>query len=250
MKQLLLPGALAAGQRVELTGDEYHYLVRVLRKTPGDRFPGIDALGTRWSMEIERDDGDRLVLGAHEPESAAGTDAVFPRVTLYQAVPKGNKLDDVVRQLVQFGVHRICPIITERTIARPEPGSARLDRWRRISREAVQQSGADQPVEILDPKPLAGVRPEDHALSFVLHQEPLAQASLHGYLGTIPDAVELVVGPEGGFADSELSSLLDSGFEPLWLGPQVLRSESAALFAAAALRLLIVEHAQWQPARE
>ncbi len=248
MKQLLLPEALAAGQRVELTGDEYHYLVRVLRSRPGDRIPAIDASGVRWAMEVERDDGDRIVLSASEAVTASGT--VLPGVTLYQAIPKGNKFDNVIRQLVQFGVHRICPVITDRTIARPDPGSQRLDRWRRVAREAVQQSGADQPAEILDPRPLDDVQPDDRALSLVLHQEPLAQASLHGYLGSIPEAVELVVGPEGGFADSELSSLVDSGFEPLWLGPQVLRSESAALFAAAALRLLIVEHAQWQPANE
>jgi len=243
MKQLLLPEALAAGQRVELVGDEYHYLVRVLRKAPGDRFHAIDAGGARWSVEVERDDGERIVLVAHELLAASGRS--FPRVTLYQAIPKGNKLDDVIRQLVQFGVQRICPIITERTIARPDSGSVRLDRWRRIAREAVQQSG-----EVLDPQPLETVVPEHDAVSLVLHQEPLARASLHGYLGIIPEAVELVVGPEGGFADSELSRLLASGFEPLWLGPQVLRSESAALFASAALRLLIVEHAQWQPAHE
>jgi len=245
MRQLLLPGALAAGRRVELSGDDYHYLVRVLRTSPGDRFAAIDESGARWLVQAVSDDGTRLVVRVVED---AAHEARFPRLTLYQAVPKASKLDDTIRRLVQFGVHRICPVITERTIARPDAAGARLDRWRRVAREAVQQSGADSPAEVLDPRPLHEIRPAAAALALVLHPEPLAQTSLHGYLGRIPDEVELVVGPEGGLTDAEVSHLREVGFEPLWLGPQVLRSESAALYAAAALRLLIVEYAHWQPA--
>jgi 16S rRNA (uracil1498-N3)-methyltransferase len=245
MRQLLLPGALAAGRQVELAGEDYHYLSRVLRKVPGDRLTAIDEVGRRWSVAVIADDGSRLTLLVETEVAPADR---FPRVTLYQAIPKGRKLDDVVRQLVQFGVHRICPLVTERTIVRPDEGSGRVERWRRIAREAVQQSGAGTPAEVLPPRDIGELRAQPGALSLVLHTEPLAQTSLHGYLGRIPDEVELVVGPEGGFAGTEISRLREAGFEPLWLGPQVLRSESAALFAAAAIRLLIVEYAHWQPA--
>ena len=246
MKQFLLPGAPAAGQQVELVGEDYHYLSRVLRLKPGSRLPGLDEAGNRWSIEILTDDGSVILARTHRVTSAALS---VPRITLYQAILKGKKLDDSIRQLVQFGVRRICPVVTDRTIVRPDGGGIRVERWQRIAREAVQQSGADRSVEIVEPVPLAEVRPAAGALSLLLHAHPLAQTSLHGYLGDIPDEIELIVGPEGGFADSELSQLLSSGFNPLWLGPQILRSETAALFAAAALRLLIVEHASWQPAR-
>ena len=245
MKRLLLPGSLAAGQRVELSGADYHYLGHVLRYRAGDRVGGLDASGARWELELVDDDGSRLLAIAHPAEAPERRPA--PRVTLYQAIPKGNRLDDLVRRLVQFGVQRICPIVTERTVVRPDADSGRVQRWRRIAREAVQQSDADGPVEVLASRPLAQVSPTPGALSLVLHTEPLAQTSLHGYLGEAPSEIDLVVGPEGGFTEAELTALREVGFRPLWLGPQVLRSESAALFVAAAVRILILERDHWQP---
>jgi 16S rRNA (uracil1498-N3)-methyltransferase len=245
MKRLLLPGSLTAGQRVELTGSDYHYLVHVLRYRIGGRVRGLDASGATWNLELVADDGSRLVAVAH-PEDAEDRDR-GPRLTLYQAIPKGNRLDDLVRGLVQFGVRRICPIVTERTVVRTRSDSGRVDRWQRIAREAVQQSDAPGPVEVLAPRPLSEVQPTAGALSLVLHTEPLAQTSLHGYLGEPASEIDLVVGPEGGFTGAELTALLQTGFKPLWLGPQVLRSESAALFAAAAVRILILERTYWQP---
>jgi 16S rRNA (uracil1498-N3)-methyltransferase len=245
MRQLLLPGERSAGQQLELTGDDYHYLARVLRLRPGDTVPAMDEAGTRWIAALLSDDGVRLLVRVdpmHTPH------VTLPAITVYQAIPKGRKLDEPLRQLVQAGVTRICPIVTERTIVRAEGGSARLDRWRRIAREAVQQSGAERPAEVVEPLPLRDVRAADRALSLFLHTEPLAQTTLHGYLGDTPSVVELVVGPEGGFSESEIDTLRAAGFSSLWLGPQVLRTESAALFAVAAVRILVLERAHWQPA--
>ena len=132
-------------------------------------------------------------------------------------------------------------------VVRPESGGNRTERWERIAREAVQQSGAQRPVEVAEPVGLESIASAPRALSLVLHPEPLAQTTLHGYLGSIPDEIELVVGPEGGLCGDEIEELGSRGFQPLWLGPQVLRSESAALFAAAAIRILILERATWQP---
>ncbi len=255
MRQLLLSRPLHAGQHVEIDGDDYHYLRHVLRLRPGSRVPALDARGFRWELELLEDNGSRLV--ARVCSSARHGEAAFPRLTLYQAIPKGSRFDDLVRQLVQFGVDRICPVFSERTVSRPDREGGRVDRWRRVAREAVQQSGAARPVEIVLPQPLAGIHPTDGALALVLHTDgapsdgaPLAQSTLHGYLGEVPEEVDLVVGPEGGFTDSELAGLLGKGFRPLWLGPQVLRSESAALFAAAAVRILVLERAHWQPRSE
>ncbi len=258
MRQLLLPRALRPGQRIDLCKEDYHYLRNVLRLRAGDTVPALDAGGTRCELQLLEDDGSRfvaLVVPASN-DNATG----YPRVTLYQAVPKGSRFDDLVRQLVQFGIDRICPVFSDRTVSRPDREGARLDRWRRVAREAVQQSGAERPVRVDPPQELADIRPTDGALALVLHTErcplgtpdegPLAQPTLHGYLGVVPGDVDLVVGPEGGFSDAELTSLFHRGFRPLWLGPQVLRSESAALFAAAALRILVLERGHWQPRDE
>ncbi len=247
MRQLLLPGALTAGARIALTGEDYHYLARVLRLRPGARLPAIDESGARWTLELLDDDGRRL-LARVEPGSSGTAAAAFPGITVYQAIPKGRAFDESVRALVQAGVTRICPVVTERTVVRPSGGSSRTERWRRIAREAVQQSGAGRPTEVLEPVELPTVTARPEALSLVLHTEPLAQTSLHGYLGDTPNEIELVAGPEGGFSADELDGLIERGFSPLWLGPRVLRAENAALFAAAAMRILILEREWWQPA--
>ncbi|MFW5788931.1 MAG: RsmE family RNA methyltransferase [Spirochaetota bacterium] len=261
MRQLQLSGALAAGRQVAITGDDYHYLSTVLRLRPGARLRAIDEAGARWTLELLDNDGRRLLARVEPPAAADGpadgpagerADALrrdaLPPVTLYQAIPKGRTFDESVRALVQAGVTRICPVVTERTVVRPSGGSSRTERWRRIAREAVQQSGAARPAEIHEPRELSAVTATPESLSLVLHTEPLAQTSLHGYLGDTPNGIELVVGPEGGFSADELDGLIERGFSPLWLGPQVLRSESAALFAAAAMRILILERDWWQPA--
>lgn len=258
MRQLLLPRALRPGQRLDLADNDYHYLSNVLRLRAGDAVPALDADGTRWELRLIEDDGSKLVglvlAGANRQEPT------LPRVTLYQAIPRGSRFDDLVRQLVQFGIDRICPVFSERTVSRPDREGTRVDRWRRVAREAVQQSGADRPVGVEPPQELAEIQPTDGALALVLHPErcpvdnsdgdPLAQSTLHGYLGEVPDDIDLVVGPEGGFTDAELTGLFGKGFRPLWLGPQVLRSESAALFAAAAVRILALERVHWQPRGE
>lgn len=261
MRQLLLPGELAAGQQVVIRGGDHHYLADVLRLKPGDIVAVLDESGVHWTATLLTVDRSQVVLTisadrdnptpARSAESGARSNAGvplrFPAITVYQAIPRGRKLDESIRSLVQAGVTSVRPVITERTVVRPAEGSGRVERWRRIAREAVQQSGAELPTEIRDPVPLCEVSASSGALSLVLHTEPLAQSSLHRYLGETPDAIELVVGPEGGFTTDELGGLVAGGFSPLWLGPQVLRSETAALFVAAAVRVVILERDQWQP---
>jgi 16S rRNA (uracil1498-N3)-methyltransferase len=206
----------------------------------------LDEAGTHWTVEVVEDRGDRLFARVDRSSSVEHT--FCPPITLYQAIPKGRKLDETIRQLVQAGVGRIRPVVTNRTVVRTDGSGGRIERWRRIAREAVQQSGAEKPAEIYEPCPLKQVTRKGEALSFILHTKPLAPETLHDYLGDIPSEIELIVGPEGGFDESEIEYLLGAGFRPLWLGSHVLRSESAALFAVAAMRILILERASWQSA--
>jgi 16S rRNA (uracil1498-N3)-methyltransferase len=125
--------------------------------------------------------------------------------------------------------------------------SERITRWERVAREAVQQSGALAPVVIDAPAELSAVYPAKDALSLVLHEQPIAHDTLHDYLVRVPSLVELVVGPEGGLSGEEVTMLLSRGFKPLYLGPRVLRTETAAIFALGAVQMTIQEHDAWQP---
>lgn len=250
MRQLLLPGRLAVGQRIAVRDADYHYLIRVRRHAVDDELEVVDEYRNRATVRIisvNETSADLQVLSlVHGPGD-------FTEIVVYQALPKGRKLDDVIRVLVQAGVCHLVPVETERTVVRiADLGNSRMERWNRIAREAVQQSGSD-PVRIASPVPLADAIREagsDSGIhttcSLFLHTEPLAHSSLHGYLGTAVSRLVLFVGPEGGFTPAECDQFIAAGVQPLWLGPRVYRTEVAGLAAVAAAQLLLVESEEWQ----
>jgi 16S rRNA (uracil1498-N3)-methyltransferase len=205
---------------------------------------------------------------------------------LVQGLPKLAKMDLIVRQAAESGVARVIPLLALRSAARAEAEvRGRCERWRRIVREALQQSGSavptriDEPVGLdllptvlgasrgrricllLDaeaPRPdaaddgLRGQTPSACGARRALEapgsqSPPLALTSLHGYLTETPDEIVLCVGPEGGFAAEETRALAKAGFAPLRLPGAVLRTETAALFAVAAVEIILSERPSWIP---
>jgi len=245
MRHLLVSSEVGPGERIRLGSGDCHYLVDVLRLGPGSEFDLLDGGGRMFRATIAEAGDDYLVAVVGEMHTQ--TEPVIP-VVLYQAVPKGQKLDDIIRQAVQAGATTIVPLITERTIVRETaPPETRMDRWRRVAREAVQQSGALAPIEITAPMPITEISAGTESVALFLHTQTIAQSTLHGYLDRVPERVELVVGPEGGFAEAEVSLLADRGFRPLYLGPRVLRTETAAVFALGAVQILLQERGSWRP---
>ncbi len=264
---------------MELSGKDYRYLARVLRLGGGDCFRALLPSGEEALLTIEELRPGSLIArreteeGRTETAGFAGGEAAetavtdrlrrdllppVPPIILCQALPKGQKMDLIVRQAAEAGVLEIVPFVSKHTVVRLEgklDGERKRDRWERIVREARQQSGSDVPTSVAEPTDLEGVAARWKRLNeetpgsaaIVLHQDPLAQGTLHGYLSHGPTAVLLAVGPEGGFSDQEASRLMAVGFKPLLLGANVLRAETAALFAAAATHVLLLESASWMP---
>jgi len=173
----------------------------------------------------------------------------LPRIVLAAALLKGDKFDLVIRQAVEAGVARIVPLVTLRSLG-SQAGAARHERQRRIIREALQQSGSpvstlcEEAIELRELPARLGPQPGKR-VSLLLHETPLVEASLHGYLGHRPEEIVVCVGPEGGFAPEEVDFLLGAGFLPLHLPGAVLRAETAALFAIAAIEIVASEHDSW-----
>jgi 16S rRNA (uracil1498-N3)-methyltransferase len=236
---------------VELRGRDYHYLVRVLRLAPGERFPARDAGGGLRSCRVAAVGPDfvRLELDPPEPEEAGG-----PPLALIQALPKGRKMDQIVRQVTEAGVAEILPVFSRFSLSRleePRDRVRRVERWRRIAREATQQSGGSRVPLVGEPVPLEralGREAEEGELRLVFHQSRLSSGSLHAALAAGPRRVTLLVGPEGGLAEEELARALECGFRPITIGRRVWRTETAALFAAAVVQCLLEEREAWKPA--
>jgi len=255
MRLLLLSTPPDQAGSVRISGKDFRYLTRVLRLRVGDRFPvrlpeGTEALVLVRAIDEAGLDGDVTVPEPAPSRSAA----ILPPVILCQALPKGQKMDLIIRQAVEAGVSRILPFASRHSLPRPDGADrVKLERWNRIVKEARQQSGSAVATELSPPTDTEGLirwwqehrSREPGSIAVLLHQDPLAQGTLHGYLSGEIGSVVLVVGPEGGFSAEETSLFMANGFKPVLFGASVLRTETAALYAVAATQVLLLEKKTW-----
>jgi 16S rRNA (uracil1498-N3)-methyltransferase len=235
---------------VRLSGNDFHYLVRVRRLKEGAVFTAVLPAGNEVRVLVQSLAGGCLT-GECLP-AALIDETSLPPILLFQALPKGAKLDLIVRQAAEGGITEIHPFVSDYSIPRID-GAGRVERWRRIIKEARQQSGSPTATEITTPRAIGAllnywetVKTEaTRPLGIIFHQDPLAQGGFHEYLGINPDLVALAIGPEGGFSPEEVSRFLTAGFKPLVIGNTVLRTETAALYAAAAVRIILLENTAW-----
>ncbi len=257
MRHFVLPPEYTAFGRHTISGESFHYLCRVRRYAVGEAFDATDGRGGvyRCSVLELTDNSCTIEVAAASAGRTAAGDARAPQqsvsITLFQALPKGRKLEQIIRQTTETGVAHIVPFSSRFCVAEAVSGQrlhAKLQRWRAIARQAVQQCGStlvpavEAPIE-LEQIPLVG---DAFDLGLLFHQQPLAQQTLHGYLERGPQRVAIVIGAEGGLADEEIDFLCrDRGFHPAHLGPTVLRCETAALYAVAAVQTILREIEHW-----
>jgi len=223
--------------RAVLTGDEARHLVRVLRARVGDSVCVFAGTGVEWPARIVRIGRDEVELdiGAARPDAVEG-----PTLVLAVALPKGERQKWLVEKLTELGVARLVPLVTARGVAEATP--AALARLRRTVIEASKQCGRNTLLEIAAPATpaelFAGLDPGTWAFVADPAGPPLV---------TIPRAVApngmlggmlALVGPEGGFTPEEVAAAVAAGCTRASLGPHVLRIETAAIAAAAALSCL------------
>lgn len=226
----LAPGLLADG-RIVVTGAERRHLADALRVRVGDEFLATDGQGMEYELVAERVDRREL-----EAVVRAERRVPPPRghaVTLALAPPKGSRMETAVEKTVECGVGRIVPLRTERSVVRPADGSERTERWRRVARSALAQSGGAWLPPILDSHGWSEALALD-GRSYVAHLDPEA-APLSAALADVRvgDPVTVLIGPEGGFSDAEIEESRRAGAIAVSLGDTKLRTETAAIVAVA-----------------
>jgi 16S rRNA (uracil1498-N3)-methyltransferase len=254
LKRFILSAPPDSGGMVRLEGGDYHYLIRVRRLAPGEFFPALLPSGEETLIQV-RSVEKGILIGEIDSQRGAklreevSPGKALPPIILFQALPKGDKMDLIVRQAAEGGITEIVPFVSEFSV--PKINNEKVSRWERIIKEARQQSGSDIATAIRPPFAMDELFAcwEDirrRALGLLFHHLPLVQASLHGYLDNEPETVVLAIGPEGGFSRSEAGRFLDAGFKPVTIGNTVLRTETAALYAAAAIRIILLERNSWE----
>lgn len=249
MRQFVLPPEYDGGREWTLSGRDAHYLLKVLRLQAGATFPGTDRGGRRFTISLSGVFGESCRLTI-DPEVCADGGDDSPAITLFQCLPKGQKMDLIIRQAVEAGVGRIVPIASEHSVPQlhEEERARKGGRWARIVREAVQQSGARRNTEVSGITPFDAIPAEwnGRGIGLYFHQAPLANKTLHEYLSGNTDEIALVIGPEGGLSDGEIDLLSNAAFNAVYLGGNVLRVETAALYAVAAVQIVLLEKDSWK----
>jgi 16S rRNA (uracil1498-N3)-methyltransferase len=219
-----------SGNRAALIGEHADHLARVLRARVGQDFDIATGEVVRRGRIVSVSD-DRVEFELGEEITVTG----MIQVTLVLAIFKFDRMEWAIEKCTELGVARIVPVIARRTDSHLADASAkRAARWRRISRQAAEQSRRSAPPEIDEPLKLADALQMPAALRIVL-----AESEKRTALGDIvkPDAARggiiLAVGPEGGWTEDELHLFQQSGWIPASLGNTVLRAETAAIAAAA-----------------
>lgn len=236
--RLLVSGALINGAEFELDGDRARYLGKVLRARVGDAITVFNGEGPEWPATITRI--SKTCVGLELGESRE-TGAESPlKIHLVQGISRGERMDLVVQKATELGVKRITPVLTEYGVVKLNADRAekRRDHWQKIANSACEQSGRTRLPLIDAPVPLKnwfGAKPDKVDAELIL--VPGAATPL----SAIPPPntkVCVMIGPEGGFSDSEYGDAEVSGFKAVSLGPRILRTESAAIAALAVLQSL------------
>lgn len=247
MRLYILPDDFSGQNQLEISGEKNHYLCHVLRKKVGDSFPGLDKEGVEWQISITEIKEASCIISL---EKLINKRVNKTEITLVQCIPKGKKMDLIIRQAVEAGIKRIIPVTSEHSVPRFENNKDRdkkIDRWKKIAIEAMQQSGSRQLLKINKIIPMSKV-PEllkSNGIGLFCHQERIDQNSLHQYLNETPVEVFIVIGPEGGLSPDEINLLDRKGFNPVYLGDTILRTETAALYATAAVNVILLEKNKW-----
>lgn len=238
MTRIYFPDAIPDHGECRLAPDKAHHLIHVLRLQPGDAVTLFDGRGAEYAATVARMAKAGVVLNVG---ACSGVDRESPlAVLLAQAISSGERMDYTVQKAVELGAAGIQPLTSERSVVRLDSARAgrRVAHWQAVAIAACEQCGRNfvpvvRPVMSLRDW-LAGFAASPPGVGILL--DPEAPTALRD-IGR-PAAATLLSGPEGGWTPAEQGDARRAGFTPVRLGPRVLRTETAAIAAMAAIQAL------------
>lgn len=224
-----------SGETVVLMGEEGRHIAKSLRCRVGETLTLCDGRGLDAQGVIAAVEGETVTLRIAARTPSRGE---LPcRVTLYQALPKGDKLEFIVQKAVELGAFAIVPVLTSRCISRPDKKGAekKRERLQKIAREAAGQSGRGRIPEV---RPLLSFGEAlgemgESPCPILFYEE--ARELLGPLLAPRPGEIALMVGSEGGFSPEEAEKARERGIRLCTMGPRILRCETAPLYALSAI---------------
>ncbi len=228
--------------RITITGEDVKHIRNVLRSVPGDKLEISDGTGTDFNTAIELIEKDTVVVKIMDSTPNRTEPPID--ITLFQGIPKADKMDYIIQKCIELGVKRIVPVMTARTVVRfdnARDAAAKAARWQRISSEAAKQCDrgiipvVEEPVRFAEALKMA----EGSKLKLIPYEEE-TEGSLRFQLEKVKTGnnsaslqqrmqIAVFIGPEGGFTPEEVSKAVENGFKSVTLGPRILRTETAGI---------------------
>lgn len=244
MRRFFIQEKADIGTICHIEGPDAKHVKTVLRMNPGDEIWLFDGMGMEYRGIIRTI--RPACVDVEIVSATACPDSGSVEITIAQAMLKDRKMDTLVRQLTELGIKRWLPVITHRSVPRPDSRriKSRMERWQTIAQESLKQCGRGFFPELLLPVHFSEAlsMSNDHDLSIIFtnkKERPLGP--LPGINKGENAKVMLMLGPEGGFTDQEIALALEKGLTAAGLGPRVLKADTATLAATAIVQHLLGE---------
>ncbi|ACM18782.1 16S rRNA (uridine1498-N3-)-methyltransferase [Geotalea daltonii FRC-32] len=222
-----------------ITGYLYRHMAKVLRLKQGTAVMLTDGEGGEYEGVIESIDSTSLRVRVVRRETLMVDDG-GPQITIYQGLPKGDKLEYILQKCTELGAAGIVPFAASRSIARisPQRSAGRVDRWQKIAAEAARQSRRATVPRVSLADDLSQVlQLAQHSVKLLLWEEEKANLLRETLSGlSAPNDIGVLIGPEGGFSPEEAAAASSAGFIPISMGRRIVRTETASLIILSILQ--------------
>lgn len=239
MSRFFVNGKNILSDSIIITGEDVIHIKKVLRLKGGDNIIVSDGIGTDYHVEIQKIGSDMIdtkIINSYKNISEPPVN-----ITLFQGLPKSDKMNYIIQKSVELGVKRIVPVITERTvvkISKNKDYKKRHQRWNRISMEAAKQCNRGIVPQVKYPIPFKDAIkiPANGGLKILPYEKEKSQG-IKSILKDKPNNKDIFIyiGPEGGFSDREIELAFESEIKTISLGPRILRTETAGIVVLSIL---------------
>ena len=220
--------------RLALEGDNHHHLSRVLRLHKGDEVKVLDGEGLVARGQVVEITSSQAVI---DVSTVDRLQEEKPRMHLFQALPQGKKMDEVIQRCVELGVHAIHPFTCLRSRSLDVVDENKLRRWKKIAKESSRTAGRAYLPSLVEVEAWEAMLKSLNGMDAILMADEAGGVRPSQALqGSHPDDLGLIVGPEGGFSYGEREELVEMGARAVTLGALILRTETAGAVLTAAAR--------------
>ena len=225
-------------QHAVISGEDVKHITKVLRLDTGDEVTLCDCAGYDYKGNIAHIERDQIIVNiTHRAPCLTEPDI---SLTIYMALPKGDKMNLIVQKCVELGADKIVPVLTKRCVSRPDGKSAasKVDRWQKVAWEAAKQCGRGKLPTVSDVISFDAAVQEMAALDCGMLLYEKGGIPLQDCLDNAPKTIGIMVGSEGGFEEEEAAKAAAAGLHTVGLGKRILRCETAPIAAASVIMYL------------